>query len=142
MLANNFKVSKYELITLVVSAGAGRNEYYFTDQPNLRQAQIQSISVYAFTTFQRDPNDIPLISDNDIRISFLVLNINDKEDIKIPMVTLMNIGAQGAPVFQANTSNGYMPFAGQIITWPKSYVKFPIGHAATQFSIVIGVFYK
>lgn len=142
MLATNFKVGKFELVTLVVAAGAGRNEYYFPDLPNLRNALIQTISVYDYTTFQYDPNNIPLISNADARQSYLVLNINDKEDIKIPMTTLMNIGAQGAPVSQNNSANGYVPFAGQIVTWPKSYVKFPNGHAVAQFSIVIGVFYK
>lgn len=142
MLANNFKIGKFELVTLVVAAAAGRNEYYFPDLPNLRNAMIQAISVYSDDIFSTDPNNIPLISTADLRKSFLVLNINDKEDVKIPMTTLMNIAIQGAPATQSNSANGYVPFAGQIVTWPKSYVKFPNGHAVTQFSIVIGVFYK
>ena len=142
MISTGFKVGKYELVTLVVAAASGRNEYYFPDLPNLRNAQIQTISVYDENSVPKDPNNIDVVTNDDVRKAFLVLNINDKEDIKTPMSTLMNIGYQGAPVTQTNTSNGYIPFAGQIVTWPKSYVKFPDGHDAKQFSILLGVFYK
>ena len=142
MLTTGFKVGKYELVTIVVQAGDKRTEFYFPDLPNLRNAHIQSISVYNDNTVSVDPNNIPTLSVADLRQSFLVLNINDKEDIKIPMGTLCNIKYQGSPVYNIANINGYMPFAGQIVTWPKSYVKFPNGHDAGQFSIVIGVFYK
>lgn len=142
MLTTGFKVGKYELVTLVVPAGDTRTEYYFPDLPNLRNAHIQTISVYDVNSVPADPNDIATISNTDVRQSWLVLNINDKEDVKTPMSCLMNIQFQGAPVANTNSANGYMPFARQIVTWPKSYVKFPNGHDAGQFSIVIGVFYK
>ena len=142
MLTTGFKVGKYELVTIVVQAGDTRQEYYFPDLPNLRNAHIQTISVYNEATVTTDPNNIATMTTADVRQSFLVLNINDKEDVKIPMGTLCNLKYQGSPIYNTANQNGYMPFAGQIVTWPKSYVKFPNGHDAGQFSIVIGVFYK
>jgi hypothetical protein len=142
MLTTGFKVGKYELITIVVQAGDTRQEYYFPDLPNLRNAHVQTISVYNEATVTTDPNNIATMTTADVRQSFLVLNINDKEDVKIPMGTLCNLKYQGSPIYNTANQNGYMPFAGQIITWPKSYVKFPNGHDAGQFSIVLGVFYK
>ena len=142
MLATGFKVNKYELVTVVVNAGDTRNEIYFPDLPNLRNAQIETISLYSAQSINGDPNNIATMSIADTEQSFLVLNINDKEDIKVPMTTLVSlVYAPGLGSNLAN-QNGYLPFNKQVVRWSKSYVKFPNGHNAAQFSICMGVFYK
>lgn len=143
MLASNFKLRKFELVTIVVAAASGDREFYFPDQPNLRNARILTISSYNGFINTKDPNNINTMTVNDLRQSYLVLNINDKEDVKLPMVILSNFAnPQGASTDVSNTINGYLPFAGQVVTWSKSYVKFPNGHDAGQFSIMLGVFYE
>ena len=143
MLATGFKVSKYEFVEIVVSAGDTRTEFYFPDLPNLRNAQIQAISLYTTGVISSDPNGIDNMGNADAEQSFLVLNINDKEDIKLPMVSLVALNyTSGGGANNLSSQNGYLPFASQIVRWPKSYVKFPNGHDAGQFAICIGVFYK
>ena len=143
MTATGFKVGKYEFVNIVVPAGDTSNQYYFPDQPNLRNAQIQALSLYAVGTISMDPNGLANMTNTDIQQSFLILNINDKEDIKIPMVSLVALNyTSGGGANNISSQNGYLPFAGQVIRWEKSYVKFPVGHDAIQFSIGFGVFYK
>lgn len=143
MLASNFKLRKFELVTIVVPAGSGDREFYFPDQPNLRNARILTIATYNGYIIPLDPNNIATMTVDDLRQSYLILNINDKEDVKIPMVILSNLAnPQATSVNVSNTVNGYLPFAGQVVTWSKSYVKFPNGHNAGQFSIMLGVFYE
>jgi hypothetical protein len=142
MLSTGFKISKYEFVTIVVNAGDTRSEFYFPDLPNLRNGQIQTISIYPGGTIATDPNAIPVLSVVDARQSFLVLNINDKEDIKIPLISLVSIRYEVSAPSNLASQNGYLPFAGQVVRWPKSYVKFPNGHSVGQFSICMGVFYK
>lgn len=139
MTATGFKVGKYEFVNIVVNAGDTRNEFYFPDLPNLRDAHICAISQYNAGICALDPNGISLMSSADTQQAFLVLNINDKEDIKIPLVSLIALNYSSANL---SSQNGYLPFAGQVVRWPKSYIKFPNGHDAGQFSICIGVFYK
>ena len=139
MTATGFKVGKYEFVNIVVPAGDTSNQYYFPDQPNLRDAQIQTVSLYATGTISLDPNGITNMGNTDTVKAFLILNINDKEDIKIPLISLVALKYDAANI---SSQNGYLPFAGQVIRWEKSYVKFPVGHDAGQFSISFGVFYK
>lgn len=142
MLTTGFKLGKYEFVNIVVAAGDTRTEFYFPDQPNLRNAQVQTMSVYPYGIIVTDPNNIPVMTTSDLAQSFLVLNINDKEDIKIPMCSLVSIRYTGMAAANLASQNGYLPFAGQVIRWSKSYVRFPNGHDAGQFSICFGVFYK
>ena len=118
MLATNIKVKKFELVTIVVPAGTGVNEFYFPDQPNLRNARIVTLSVYNRFIIPYDPNNIDVMTNDDLRQSFLVLNINDKEDVKIPMSCLANLAnPQATSADSTNTVNGYLPFAGQTPIW-------------------------
>jgi hypothetical protein len=142
MLTTGFKVSKYELVNVIVPANDSKNEYYFPDLPNLRDAQVKAMSVYQNGVVAIDPNGISNMTVADLDTAFLVLNINDKEDIKIPMSSLCALQYTATPANNRCNFNGYLPFAGQVIRWPKSYVKFPVGHDTIQFSINIGVFYK
>lgn len=143
MTATGFKVGKYEFVNIVVPAGDTSNQYYFPDQPNLRDAHIQTLSLYPNGVISMDPNGIANMTNADIENSFLILNINDKEDIKIPMVSFVSINnTTSGGLYNISSQNGYLPFAGQVIRWEKSYVKFPNGHDAGQFSICFGVFYK
>lgn len=142
MLATGFKVNKYEFVSIVVNANDTRSEVYFPDLPNLRNAQIETISLYSAQMISGDPNNIITMSGTDTKKSFLVLNINDKEDIKIPMVSLVSLVTLAGVGGNLSNQNGYLSFNKQVVRWSKSYVKFPDGHSASQFAICLGVFYK
>ena len=142
MTSTGFKVGKYEFVNIVVPAADTRSEFYFPDLPNLRDARIQAISVYTSSNIAADPNGISVMNVTDTEKCFLVLNINDKEDIKIPFVSLVALYTTVLASLNLANQNGYLPFAGQVVRWSKSYVKFPSGHDAGQFSICMGVFYK
>lgn len=142
MLFTGFKVGKYEFVNIIVPATAPQNEFYFPDLPNLRNAQVQAISLYTDAIIAANPDGIALLSTTDATRGFLILNINDKEEIKIPLVSTVSLFTTVLPTLNLGNQNGYLPFNNQVITWSKSYVKFPQGHAATQFAIGLGVFYK
>ena len=140
MQVAEFKLNKYEFVSVTVPAGDTTNEYYFPDLPNLRNAKVSTLSAYYSSLLAKTPDNIDLISLTDLESAYLVLNISDKEDIKIPMFNLLSIVR-----FAADFANqdGYPALKGKVIRWPQSYIKFPDGHGVmTKFNIAIGVFYQ
>ena len=134
------RLERYQLVTINVPAGSTVRQWYFPDQPDLRDAIIQHISAYHADLVSLSPQNLTVISSADLCNAYMVLNIGEKEDIKIPLNNFIVLGEPiSSPVYNVN---GYIPLADLHIHWSKSYIQFAAPYAATQFQIMFGVFYK
>lgn len=138
MLITQKKVKNYELISIVVNVDQNGGQYYFPDQPNLRDVHLETISAYTSENNTVSPDGIATYDAGSASQAYLVLNIGEREDIKIPVSTLLNVTGSS----NNYNINGYLPFAGQKVHWSKSYVKFPGGlTVTTQFAMCFGIYY-
>jgi len=140
MIYSQKKVNRFEFVETIVPAGStSAQQFFFPDYPQLRDAKVNFLNSYNSTILPVTSSNIPTISISDQTNGFLVLVINDKEDIKIPLSNLCAIGGSAGMV-QFNL-NGYVPLNGINVKWSKSYIKFGTAIAAGQFSIAFGCYY-
>lgn len=139
MLYDSKKVSKYALAQIPINSNS--TKYTFPDQPQLRGKKIQKIVCYYDVLCPKSPDNIALVKPGALIEGFLVLYVDEREDIKIPLyhlVTQTNITETAY-----YTNNGYIPLNDLKIVWEKSYVLCPAGYTLTaaQEVFVFGVFY-
>ena len=135
-------INRYEYVEIdITSTPAIGQQYYFPDLPQLRDAKIEKISSYISSFMTKTVNNYTPISSTDLMTVFLVLNINDKENIKMPLSNFVNIGNPSSAGALYN-SNGYIPLNNVVVRWSKSYIKFVGSPSASIFGVPIGVFYS
>jgi hypothetical protein len=124
-----------------VATGTG-TKFYFPDQPQLRGKKIEKVSAYFNGLYPVNPDNVNVINANALYNGFLILYVNNREDIKIPLYHLVTQTASASSdTYFSN--NGYIPFNELPIVWEKSYVLVPSGYtSATQEAFMFGVFYK
>jgi hypothetical protein len=140
---DNKGVSKYELVEVVIpSTATVGSQYFFPDLPNLKNVKTEKLSAYNSALFALTPENYTPITSQDMKGVFLILNISDTEDIKMPLSNLVNIGNFSSAGVYFN-SNGYIPLADLPIRWSKSYYKFVVAPTVgIVFSIPLGIFYR
>lgn len=140
MFYDNKRVENFSLVTIPINA-AGTN-FTFPDQPNLRGKKVQKIAAYMADQYPTSPENIPLVDVNAMERCFLVLYVNEREDIKIPLSHLFTTSSTTGLAWVNN--NGYIPLADLNIMWSKSYIKAPTTYTPTnpQEVFMLGVFYK
>lgn len=144
MISGNKTVRRFEFLEIVVAAGStSAQQFFFPDYPQLRGAKAQYLTAYNAQILPVTPSNIPTISASDLDNGFLVLVINDKEDIKIPLNSLINHGTgYGVNSTNYQNINGYLPLNDLIVHWSKSYIKFTGVISGSQFTIALGLFWQ
>jgi len=139
MFYDNKRVSKFSLAQIAINATGSK--FYFPDQPQLRGKKIQKISCYFTELYQKSPDNIQLIQGVAINEGFLILYVNGRDDIKMPLFHLVTQTSTNPGTFYTN--NGYIPLFDLPIVWEKSYVLIPNSYALTapQEAFMFGVFY-
>lgn len=141
MFFDNKRISNYCLVELPVQTAGTYLNFNFPDQPQLRGRKIERIAFYGEAQCGFSPNGGVAITNAIISRSFLVLYVGDREDIKMPISSLINITSNTAGTVVNN--NGYIPLQDLAVVWEKSYVKAPQGATVVaNSSWMFGVFYK
>ena len=141
MFYDSKRVSKFTLVSISVTAPASK--LYFPDQPQLKGKKIQKIVAYDDRLIPFSPDNIPLIQGGSLGDVFLILYVNDREQIKMPCSHLLTqTSALNASAVQNN--NGYIPIYDLPIIWEKSYVNAPGSYTPLnpQEVFLFGVFYQ
>lgn len=140
MLFDNKRVSKFSLAPITVNAPG--TKFYFPDQPQLRGKKIQKVVCYFDTLYAKSPDNIALITQAAMNDGFLILYVNGRDDIKMPLYHLVT-QTQPATAGSFFTNNGYIPLFDLPIIWEKSYVLVPSIYTPTtaQEVFLFGVFY-
>lgn len=130
-------IIKYQAIEIAIPSGTSATVFYFPDQPQLANAQIQLIETYTITSVSKSPmTGGTTISVADQKAGNLTLYWEDQQIL------------QNMPLLRLNkmvTTDPYVNLlenmSGQSISWTKSYVKFaaaPTGATVLTF----GVYYS
>ena len=132
------KIKRFEAVEIPVPNGSTLTRFYFPDLPQLRDAKIESIQIYAAGALALSPltgSALPVLAD--LKKSFLTLYQGDLQVIyNIPLVALNNISDGSTPyVFE-------LPGVNDIsISWTKSYVSLPTALATTNVAYSFGIYY-
>ena len=140
MFFDSKRVSKFSLAQIAINSPG--TKFYFPDQPQLRGKKMQKIVCYFDALYPKNPDNITVIDQNAMLNGFLILYVNGRDDIKIPLYHLVT---QTQPGIAGSffTNNGYIPLADLPIVWEKSYVLVPSIYTpvAPQETFMFGVFY-
>jgi hypothetical protein len=140
MFYDSKRLSKFALAQIAINAAG--TKFYFPDQPNLRGKKIQKISAYHKNIYPATPDNITLVDVTVFYNAFLVLYVNGREDLKIPLFHLTTQTSTNSDVYYTN--NGYIPLFELPIVWEKSYILVPTGYtpSVAQEAYMFGVFYQ
>ena len=142
MIYGNSKLKRYEWAEIIVPAGSTyAQNFYFNDYPQLRDAKVNKLSAYTDAQLIYNPQGVAIVPQANIMYCWLILVIGDKEDIKIPVSSLITLGEANGTSAALFNINGSIPLANINIKWSKSYIKFNSTIPSTQFSVPFGVFY-
>lgn len=121
MLNTGFNIRKIEEVEIQVPANSTKNEFYFPDLPDLRNVRLLNFVSYSSLTFPVTPTNRPLLNPSAYQTGFLTLvdykGYKFVQDVPLRLFSPI-IGADSANLWGAL-------FSGQIVNWPKSYVKLP-----------------
>jgi len=145
MFAQQLSIDRFENVTVAI--GTGGTQFNFPDQPDLRDAKIDAISVYYGQMLPLTPLGANVPGYDDLRKLYLVLYVSEVEFIKIPLthlVTQMAPNVGGFTSASGINSNGYLPLGGIKAIWSKSYIKALGGnyYPGANYNFMFGVFYK
>jgi hypothetical protein len=138
------KIQNYEFVEIIVPQSSTATKFYFNDQPQLRFVSLLNMSSYTPNVMTNSIlSGNPLLSIANLKNTYLVLYANDKESInRIPVLELNRIASNSTSAdpyaFQLNA------FAGQKVTWSKSYIQTPVAYSsisASNYSVCFGVYY-
>lgn len=142
MFYDNKAVKNFKLVQVQTSSNTGGTKYIFPDQPELRNRAIEKITTYPNEIVGNTPNNATPVGQSITTACYLVLYVNEREDIKIPLTSLVSSIGLPTGALYANV-NGYVPLNDIKVIWSKSYVACPSGLAiAGNRSFIFGVFYK
>ena len=132
------RIKRFEAVEINVPNGSTLTRFYFPDLPQLRNAKIEAIQVYAAGSISATPltGSTP-VTLADLKKSSLTLYQGDLQLIyNIPLVALQNISDSATPfVFQLPSMNDID------ISWTKSFVSLPPARATTNVAYSFGVYY-
>ena len=132
------RIKRFEAVEINVPSGSTLTRFYFPDLPQLRNAKIEAIQVYAAGSITATPltGSTPVVL-ADLKKSSLTLYQGDLQLIyNIPLVALQNISDSATPfVFQLPSMNDID------ISWTKSFVSLPTALSTTNVAYSFGVYY-
>lgn len=148
MQLNNIEARKYDMISVPFLAGSNATKLPFPDQPQLRGVKVHGLElVYSLNDIlgATNFNYTSTLGGVYIQNLYLTLYFNNKESVQnMPIGELSHMQPAGSAFNAAQyNANGIMAFAGQVITWPKSYLTLSTATPpATNGVFVIGVYYS
>ena len=146
MLATTKNSRYYQSVSVIVPANStAPGSFYFPDLPNLRNKKIEKISVYNYATVPHTPDNILVTSVGQNIDSYLVLYVNEREYIKMPLSHLQNITTSSTGSRTFLTVDGYAPLNNLDVIWSKSYVKWVNSGTTspgTPSAYFFGIWYK
>jgi hypothetical protein len=132
------RIKRFEAVEINVPSGSTLTRFYFPDLPQLRNAKIEAVQVYAAGSITATPltGSTP-VALADLKKSFLTLYQGDLQLIyNIPLVALQDISDNVTPfVFQLPSMNDID------ISWTKSFVSLPTALGTTSVAYSFGVYY-
>jgi len=137
------KIQRYEFIECIIPANSTQTRFYFPDQPNLRFTNLLNLVSYTQSNIQTSIlSNSDIISSSDALNDYLVLYFDDKEAVnRIPLSELTSATDLTGLTFGSIPALKNM-FAGQQVTWAKSYIILPTALApANNTSVPFGVYY-
>jgi hypothetical protein len=132
------RIKRFQGLEVPVASGSSLTKFFFSDQPQLRNAHIQAIQVYNINATPFSIlSGLPGVTDADLSKSYLTLYQGDLQLIyQLPLVAISNIvKGSGAYVFELPEMND------QDISWTKSYISLPTALATTGVAYSFGVYY-
>lgn len=114
-MAENFKIRRAEYIEVPIGATNTKQQVYFPDLPNLRNARVYGIEAYSSDT--QNPTMSGATSQDRAQLleATLSLYFSGGDFIQVP---LLSIYRGNSTTFRAEIPE----LAGQTIVWAKSYV--------------------
>jgi hypothetical protein len=142
MIFDNKRITNYSLVSIPVPAAGAYSNFNFPDQPQLRGRKIEKISLYTAAQIAVSPDGMNVTTGVICEQCWLVLYINGREDIKLPLLSLINLTSNSVSAYV--NANGYIPLNDVQIIWEKSYIKAPgtVGFLTGNNAFIMGVFYK
>lgn len=132
------RIKRFEAVEINVPNGSTLTRFYFPDLPQLRNAKIEAIQVYAAGSISATPltGSTPVVL-ADLKKSFLTLYQGDLQLIyNIPLVALQDISDSATPFVYS------LPGMNDIdISWTKSFVSLPTALSTTNVAYSFGVYY-
>lgn len=129
----------YQAAEIAVANGSTLTRFYFQDQPQLRNAQIDAIEIYTPGTISATPlSGSTPVTLTDLKKCTLVLYSGDLQQTwSIPLLSLNRINNGTDPyVFELPK------FEGVVISWVKSYINASAALATTNVAFAFGIYYK
>lgn len=139
-----FKTIKYEFVELVVtgvSGGQTGTRFNFPDLPKLRYTNLQALETFTVDDLSLSPLINPLFASSVIQTSYLVLYLNERQDVyRVPLISLHRTQNSATNPFVRSL----FELGGvQKVTWDKSYVECAAAPANTvNTSFCFGVYYS
>lgn len=145
-------LKRYELVTLNIPAASFGTRFSYPDIPQLRDDTTQDIIICGLETFSVDalpltPAGNAVATFAQLQNSFLTLYIEGEESVRqVPLIRLFPL-RQAASTGTTFNAVERLPTEYLKVDWNKSYIQAatPFGTTGspnTQFSIVLGVWYK
>jgi hypothetical protein len=137
-----FKALKYELVELVIpGVGGGQTgtRWNFPDLPKLRYTSLQAATIFTAGTLTLSPLGNAIMSTTRLAKAYITFYANERQDLyRIPLLEMNHIQNSVPDAF----SRQLFEFAGQKVTWEKTYIEFGSapGNTANE-SILLGVYY-
>lgn len=138
-----YKALKYEFVEVSLPSGAGgaaqtQTKFNFPDLPKLRYTSLQGMTIYTPNAISISPTGVDVVTLAIIQTAFLVFYANERQDLyRIPLIELNRIQASTDPFIRQ-----FYEFAGQKVTWDKSYIELGSQPGNTQnYSFCFGVYY-
>lgn len=156
---------KSKMITVQIPAGNGNPQISLGEQSDLRYARILGLETFTSTDLATSiPDNIPLISDAQLKLISLVLETNDADDWQVTdpnsnsnpnntgrfRTTSQNIKWQPLATFHRVQNSAAAPFVRQLfefnnifITFDKSFIVMPtpINPGGSAIAVAFQVYY-
>lgn len=132
------KIKRFESVEISIPTSSTLTKFYFSDQPQLRNAKIQGIQVYTPTAITKTPltGSTPATL-ADIKQATLTLYQGDLQVFyNLPLIAFNNIQDLTSP------SVWSLPEMNDIdISWTKSYVTLATAAGTTNVAFSFGIYY-
>jgi len=132
------KIKRFESVEIMIPTSSTLTKFYFSDQPQLRNAKIQGIQVYTPTAITKTPltGSTPATL-ADIKQATLTLYQGDLQVFyNLPLIAFNNIQDLTSP------SVWSLPEMNDIdISWTKSYVTLATAAGTTNVAFSFGIYY-
>lgn len=135
---------RFEAVEIPIPSGSTNTRFYFPDQPQLRNALINAIQVYAPGAIAATPNTLSTPATNvEMRKATITLFSGDIQLVfNMPLLSLNNVVAFDSVFTRDNPYVFQLPdIQGLVISWTKSYITLSSAAATTNVAFSFGVYY-